>query len=99
MECELVYSESTYLEILPRNVSKGNALARLLDYIGAADHYTIAVGDNLNDLTMIQSVHKGIAVGNAHPELKQAASEVTVNHEMNALSKVIYQLLKGGTHF
>ena len=38
---------------------------------------TIAIGDNVNDLSMIQAVAHGVAMGNAVDELKAAAEYVT----------------------
>ena len=36
----------------------------------------MAFGDGLNDMEMMQSVGCGVAVGNAHPQLKAAADHV-----------------------
>ncbi|MED1794696.1 Cof-type HAD-IIB family hydrolase [Brevibacillus nitrificans] len=90
---DFVYSEANYLEILPRGVSKGAALEKLVG-LYPFPIYTIAVGDNLNDVTMIQTADKGVAVANAHPELKKIADEITVHHEQHAIAKIIDDLLE-----
>ncbi|MCS7463498.1 HAD family hydrolase [Paenibacillus doosanensis] len=87
--CELVYSESNYLEILPPHTTKGSALTELIRLLQLDKPYTIAVGDNLNDLAMIRQADLGYAVANAHPELAAAADAVTVHHERHAIAAII----------
>ncbi|MFD0680236.1 MULTISPECIES: HAD family hydrolase [unclassified Paenibacillus] len=87
--CEMVYSESNYLEILPQHATKGIALRELVRLLKVDSLYTVAVGDNLNDLTMIIEADLGYAVGNAHPLLADAADAVTVHHESHAIAAII----------
>ncbi|TBL75640.1 Cof-type HAD-IIB family hydrolase [Paenibacillus thalictri] len=94
LPCETVYSESNYLEILPEGVSKGTTLEELTRMLQRETLYTIAVGDNLNDLTMIQSADRGYAVENAHPQLKEAADAITVHHEDHAIASIIEHILE-----
>ncbi|WP_051620552.1 Cof-type HAD-IIB family hydrolase [Paenibacillus sp. UNC451MF] len=89
LPCEMVYSESNYLEILPQYTTKGTALVELLRILGIDQPYTIAVGDNLNDLAMIRQADFGYAVENAHPQLAAAADAVTVHHERHAIAAII----------
>ena len=49
----------------------------------------MAIGDNLNDLSMIVAAQTGIAVGNAVAGLKDAANEVTVTNNEGAVAKII----------
>lgn len=94
LEAELVYSEHNYLEILPPHTSKGNTLRILLQLLPHKDLYTIAVGDQLNDLTIIQQADDGYAVENAHPTLKIHANNTTVHHEDHAIADIIEKLMK-----
>ncbi|MFC7680132.1 HAD family hydrolase [Paenibacillus sp. GCM10028914] len=94
LEAELVYSEYNYLEILPIHTSKGNTLRILLQLLPHKDLRTIAVGDQLNDLTIIQQADDGYAVENAHPTLKIHANNVTVHHEEHAIADIIEKLMK-----
>lgn len=89
LPCEMVYSESNYLEILPEHTTKGTALVELLRILQIDHPYTIAVGDNLNDLAMIRQADLGYAVANAHPQLAAAADAVTVHHERHAIAAII----------
>ncbi|SFL23579.1 hypothetical protein SAMN03159341_104174 [Paenibacillus sp. 1_12] len=89
IECELVQSESTYLEILPKAVSKGHALKLLVERIGIDMKDVIAIGDNLNDLEMIREAGLGVAVDNAHPKLKDEAQYISHSHLNHAVAEVI----------
>lgn len=94
LEAELVYSEHNYLEILPFHTSKGNTLRVLLQLLPHKDLHTIAVGDQLNDLSIIQQADDGYAVENAHPTLKFHANKTTVHHEDHAIADIIEKLMK-----
>jgi Cof subfamily protein (haloacid dehalogenase superfamily) len=92
---DLIYSEATYLEILPLGSSKGEAVRFLKKHLNHSTMYTICIGDNLNDLSMLHEADRGIAVENAHPELKEIADHVTVHHEQHSLANVLMRLGKG----
>ena len=87
--CELVRSEPTYLEILPASVSKGRALKMLVDRMGIDIREVIAIGDNLNDLEMIREAGLGVAVENAHPQLKEHAQYIAASNLDHAVADVI----------
>ncbi len=72
----IVRSNKKYLEILPEGVNKGSALEVLALYLGIDIKEIISFGDNLNDLEMIQKAGLGVAMGNAHENLKKAAGLV-----------------------
>jgi len=92
LSISLVYSESHYLEVLPYGVSKGSAVKLLKSYFNNPTPYTICVGDNLNDCSMFVEADEGIAVGNAHPKLKEIANFVTVDHKKHAMASIISKL-------
>ncbi|MCC3356855.1 HAD family hydrolase [Bacillus sp. REN16] len=93
VNCELIYSEKSYLEILPTNTSKGNALQELVRYLQRSDLKTIAVGDNLNDVSMLQAATQGYVVENCHEQLKTKAFRKTVHHELHAIADIIFNNL------
>lgn len=80
----VVTSMPVFLEILPEHTSKGAALAALADYAGYSLSETVAVGDNLNDIEMIQCAGVGVAVANAVPQLKEVADWITTRDEHSA---------------
>lgn len=90
---EIVYSERNYLEILPFQASKGHSLLELLQLLPNKNLSTFAVGDNLNDLTLIREANHGYAVENAHPLLKTHANNITVHHDEHAIAEIINELM------
>lgn len=69
-----VRSEPQYLEVLPQGCNKGTALTWLASRLGFDLTQTLAIGDNMNDLEMLQTAGLGVAVANANPQLLAAAS-------------------------
>ncbi len=88
-----VFSQHDYLEILPADVSKGTALPVLAQAVGVPLERVVAVGDNLNDLTMLQVAGLGVAVEGSPPELLAAADWVCPPPEREGLRVVIERLL------
>ena len=92
----LVFSEETYMEIIPIGSSKGVALQFVAEHLGIPLGAVIAVGDNLNDLEMIQLAGLGVAMGNAPDELKAHADFVTATNEHEGLRHVIERFILAG---
>ena len=63
------------LDLLPRDVSKSSALQRLATRLSIPQAQTMAIGDNWNDVTMLDWAGTGVLMGNATPELHALASE------------------------
>jgi len=62
-------SNNQFFDVLPRGVSKGPTLRRLLDHLGVDAHRVLAAGDTLNDLSMLGCGLPAVAVGGAEPAL------------------------------
>lgn len=73
-ECECIRTEYpgrdlSILDLLPRGVSKGWALERLAGRLGIDRKETMAVGDNWNDVDMLEWAGQGIVMANASDDL------------------------------
>lgn len=78
----VVQSTPHNLEFMNKVASKGAGLAVLRDILQLDVAETMALGDQQNDLTMIETAGLGIAMGNAIPALKQIAqAETTTQNE------------------
>jgi Cof subfamily protein (haloacid dehalogenase superfamily) len=86
------YSEPQFLEILDAGCSKGNALKELIKILDISKENVVALGDNLNDIELIREAGTGIAVENAHPELKKNADMLTTGNDDHAVSSVLKML-------
>ena len=54
----------------------------------------MAFGDDFNDLGMISTVGYGIAMGNAIPEIKAAAKDITCTNNQDGVARYLEQLLQ-----
>ena len=76
-------------EISPLGVNKGIGLSKLCEVTGIPMSETIAVGDEGNDLAMIQAAGLGVAMGNASDEVVEAADVMTADCDHDGVASVI----------
>jgi Cof subfamily protein (haloacid dehalogenase superfamily) len=93
-----VQSEPVYLEILPPGVSKGSALTAMLEALGVAAAETIAVGDNWNDVEMLETAGLGVAMGSAPEGVRARADHVCGTAEEEGVREVIERFVLGAAH-
>ncbi len=86
-------SKDTYMEIVNNQVSKLGALLFLCEKYGVEVENTLAIGDNFNDMPMIIHAGKGIAMGNAPDEVKQAADFITDTNDENGFYNALAKSL------
>ena len=73
---DVVQSHKLFVEVVPRGVDKGRALAWLAQYLGIPQHAVLAAGDQGNDVSMVRWAGVGVAIGNAIAEVQQVADWV-----------------------
>ena len=85
------------LDILPAGCSKGNALLRLAAAQGIAAGEVMALGDNWNDISMLEVVGFPVLMGNAPDDLQRIAFERgwmrTTSNETDGVAEAIYSAL------
>ncbi|SCF22348.1 hypothetical protein GA0115257_108848 [Streptomyces sp. LcepLS] len=86
-------SPTALLEISAREVSKASTLAQCCAERGIAPEDVIAFGDMPNDIEMLTWAGRSWAMGNAHPEVRLAASAVTHPNTEDGVAAVIERLL------
>ena len=64
-------------EIMSKLDNKGTGIKRIVDYLNIDMEDTIGFGDSMNDYEIVTTAGTGVAMGNAHPQLKAAADYVT----------------------
>ena len=89
----MVKSSPFFYEILHPAASKGNAVRQLADLLGIAREEVMTIGDNGNDLTMIEWAGCGVAMGNAIPEVKASANYETKSNNENGVAHAIHELV------
>ena len=85
-------SSGYYCGITLKHVTKWHGLDFLASNFGIGATNICAVGDQLNDLAMVQAAGLGVAMGNGSQELKHAADMVCGNHDQDGLLDVISQI-------
>ena len=95
-----VFSNDKYLECIRSDVSKGNALKELCEHLGVPVKNSVAAGDAMNDIPMIEAAGCGIAMINGRSEVKEAADVITQNdNDHDGFLEVFSHLLPGpATH-
>ena len=74
---EISYSSNMYMEINAKGVNKAIALKKVADHHGIEMKNVMAIGDNYNDVAMLEEAGTAIAVRNARLQVKQSADYVT----------------------
>lgn len=88
--CEVTRSADFLVEVINAKYSKGTAVEFLADYYHTAIEKTVAVGDQRNDLPMIERAGVGVAVKNADSGLKDKADYICeCTNEEGAVAEVI----------
>ena len=85
-------STGNNLELNSAAAHKGNALRRFAEYLGLTLANCASFGDGLNDLTMVEAAGMGVAMANAVPEVKRAASRVTLSNDEDGVAAVLEEL-------
>ncbi|MEW9517450.1 HAD family hydrolase [Streptomyces tubercidicus] len=80
------------VELLPLGLSKATGLSLAARRLGLTAKETIAFGDMPNDIPMFAWAAHGVAMANAHDELKAVADEFTASHEDDGVAVVLERL-------
>ncbi len=81
-------SRTRWMEIFPGNVSKGLTTAWLAEHLGIVREDVAAIGNDYNDIDMLEWSGKAYVVRNAPESMKKSFIEVASNEE-NGLSEAI----------
>jgi len=82
------------LDILNRGCSKGHALRRWAQEHAIPREQIMAIGDNFNDLEMLEFAGVAFVMGNASQELKQSGWRVTASNSESGVAQALQEVLK-----
>lgn len=85
----VIRSGARYLEIVPENSTKGAALEYLINRYDIDPSKVVAVGDNMNDIDLLQKAAYGFCVANGADRLRKSAKYFAPSHHEDAISYVI----------
>jgi Cof subfamily protein (haloacid dehalogenase superfamily) len=95
LPAHVVQSEPTKLEFLPSGVSKGTALRAMLEALRIEAAEVIAVGDNWNDLEMIEAAGLGVAMADAPAGVRARADHVCRTADEEGFRDVLERFVLG----
>ena len=82
-------SWSNNIEVMEEEVSKGNSLKYLCERLNVKRENVIAIGDNENDMSMIDFAGLGVSMGNGNKKLKTIADIITSTNDEDGVAKII----------
>ena len=83
------YAVVNNIEINHSDANKGSALNALAEYLGYGSENVMAVGDGLNDLSMIKRAGVGVAMANSIPQVLEAADFITSDNDSDGVAAAI----------
>lgn len=88
------YPNPYCIDVMPKGVTKAEAIKELIEYLDINLSETIAFGDGMNDIEMFQTVNYKVAMENAVQELKDIANTITKSNNESgvavALNKIFF---------
>ena len=85
------------VDVLKHGCSKGSALARWAAYLNVPRDQVMAIGDNYNDIEMLEFAGFPFVMANASEDLKQNGWAVTLDNEACGVAAAIDQVLAGAS--
>lgn len=77
------------LEVMDKDVSKGNSLKYLCNLLNIPSEQVIAIGDNENDISMINYAGLGVAMENGVDKVKSVADLIAPTNDEDGVAKII----------
>ncbi|MGV9621850.1 HAD-IIB family hydrolase [Streptomyces tendae] len=91
-EVTVVHSVKGMVEVLPAGTDKGAGVARAAELLGFTGADTVAFGDMPNDIPLLAWAAHGVAVANAHHDLRAMADEVAPGNDEDGVAAVLERL-------
>lgn len=85
--------EELWFSVISSNSSKGNSLKVLAEYLDIPIKNTIAIGNDNNDISMIDIAGYGVAVDNSTDQLKEHANYITKSNDEDGVADYLIKFL------
>ena len=96
---QVVVSGEHWTDLMAAHANKGVAVERLQAELGVTRAQTVAFGDYLNDLEMLDAADWSFAMANAHPDVLERARYVAPSHREQGVITTLVSLLDDGLAF
>ncbi len=94
-EIYVVKSTDIFCEIANKEATKGNAIKFLANKLGFTEKEVLAIGDQNNDIEMVETAGIGVAMGNGTEEIKAKANYITDTVDNEGFVKAINKFVWG----
>jgi Cof subfamily protein (haloacid dehalogenase superfamily) len=89
LKTEYPYRDLCIMDVLNRDCSKGHALKRWAGFRGLESDDVMAIGDNYNDVEMLEFAGVPVVMENASSELKQNGWHVTLSNSESGVAAAV----------
>lgn len=86
---ETVEMNYFYTEITKENINKWQTLKKLASYLNIDETEIVAIGDNINDMEMIQNAGLGIIIGESALAKKELDQIIVSSNDQNGVAEAI----------
>ena len=86
-------SKPYFLEVMHPEADKAKALEVIARHYRIDQQDVMAIGDSYNDIEMLQWAGVGVAMGNAHESVKDAADFVTSSNEEDGVAQALRRFI------
>lgn len=97
-DLEVVSSLESNFEVMRAGTSKAEAIKSLSNYLGIGQSETMCIGDNENDISMIEYAGFGVAMDNGSHDAKAAADYVTDTNNNAGVAKAVLKFVLEEVH-
>lgn len=91
---DFVKSSPFYLEIIVKDTNKGSSLEYLSNKLNINQEHVMALGDNYNDLSMIEYAGLGVAMGQADTFIKNKAQFISLSNDEDGVAHALKQIFE-----
>lgn len=92
---DMYISKPEFLEFTSPKAGKGKAIQWLAKFQGVNIANVVAIGDSMNDYTMLAAAGVGVAVSNCVPQLRDVANLFTASNNDDGVAEIIDKILDG----
>ena len=87
------YQHKNYAEFCVKGNSKASGMKRVMDYLGIDMKYSVAMGDSINDIEMLEAAGTAVVMGDAPDKVKEYADIITCDASYGGVAQGIYDII------
>lgn len=93
-DAQITIAGHSWIDMMAQGVNKGTAIKDIQHKLSISYEETMAFGDYLNDVEMLQSVYFSYAMENAHPKIKEIARFGAKSNDENGVILKIKEMIE-----